>query len=332
MTSSTPASIEPRRARNLATRASEAQAFDVPIASPQAAREAYRRALATEGTRTPLTRPGHRLYWSSADRLGARDLVASADSYIVAGRHTHCDVMLDGDESISLRHALFRSVLDDGCPMLSVVDLQTHGGFELADGSRQRAITATGAVVLRIGSYVVVSLPTGSPLPPDLPPCSQRPLDVRPDSSPVHPYRSPARRGPLAVSRITLMPHAVELGALRATTGESDYELFARSRRGHTAVRVTDADLDRGVLMGRSPKCIQGGLEHVFSIGISRVHLLATRERDGVFVYDVASTTGTFNTWGRPIRRMRLADEGTRICLGSGETAVELHWRKLGPR
>ena len=165
----------------------------------------YATALHLQRERPPLPGPGYRLYWMTATHLASRDVLAAGSSQVVVGRHTSCDAVLEGDASIALRHLLIRStILDDGCPRLSVLDLETDGGFFLPDGRLERSIFAAGPFAIRVGAYAIVALPGGIPLPEQLPvPVCDR-ADGRPQVQSLAPARQP-------MSRITLMPRAMML-------------------------------------------------------------------------------------------------------------------------
>jgi hypothetical protein len=209
-------------------------------------------------------------------------------------------------------------VLDDGCPLFSVLDLQTDEGFELVGdehGQRPRSVSATGVVVLRVGSYVLVAIPSGN-APPELPPAVM---------SSGHPYRG-QRAEPLGVSRITMMPSAVHLSERpfdeRFIDGPlpSDrerWELLLLAPRGHARALVSGADLDRGVLVGRAPRCMDGGMRSLLDMNISRVHTLLLRGPRGVVAYDVASTQGIYAGDTR-VRIAHVGTSGTDLWLGSG--------------
>jgi hypothetical protein len=320
-------------------------------------REAYTLALRLERERPRMAQSGYRVYWMTASRFACKDLVAEPSSFLVAGRHTNCSVVLEDDPTIALRHLLVRSgCLDDGCPTLNVFDLETHQGFELSDGTSQRAISATGPIALRVGAYAIVALPSGMRLPEELPdPACERPRPVLP-AAPISPYRGPANRAvePSApLSRITLLPAAFALSqrasfrpAVQAawarasstgplppsesvgTSGGSGFEVVLSAGTGGAAgVCFSKEDLEHGVLLGRSPKCVDAGLRPILNMGISRVHLLLLRERGECFAYDLASTQGTYQG-GRLSRYTRLLDEGTELCLGT-VAGIDLRWRAV---
>ena len=322
------------------------------------AHEAYRIAIDSDRARGPQVEVGYRLYWLSDVLLGTLEVAAERSGYVVVGRHSSCDVVLDDELGVSLRHVLVRAAaLDDGFPVLGVLDLQTGTGFELSDRSLQRSIAATGPLVFRVGTHSVVALPSTGNHPDSLPvPLVERgervPRRIVPlrlvavDGVAVEPQRhGPDDKGPPA-SCITLLPNSVDLSRRRSVPmlpmlplsrdpqapapppaeGEI-YEVILESTGGRAGVRFSEADLDHGVLIGRADKCVDEGLRAVLGIPISRVHVLLIREHGSCHLYDVASLNGTFAN-GRPVRCLPLADHGTTVCL-AGRGGVTLEWRAL---
>jgi len=318
-----------------------------------APRDAYAMAVAADRLRGPQSEVGYRLYWMSDMVLGSQEIYARPSGYAVVGRHGSCDVVLDQDERlVSLRHVLVRAAsLDDGFPVISVLDLQTTTGFELSDGSKQRSVAATGPVVFRIGTCSLVALPSSGRFPDELP----VPVVEAGDRAPhrVAAVRIPAggavngrvndrpsEKSP--VSRITLLPHSVILSerpsagplvrnADYVPTGEG-YEVILESRpRGGVpltaGVRLTKADLEHGVLIGRADKCVDEGLRSILGTSVSRVHVLLIREKGACHLYDCASLVGT-SSGGQRVRCLPLDDGGTTAQLAA-HYGVTLHWRAL---
>lgn len=275
---------------------------------------------------------GHRLHWMSATGSGRCDLPATRGAFLVLGRHSSCDLVLGADPCIALRHAIVRSsVLDDGCPVVSVLDLQTRDGFQIADGTAQRSIVATGPLAFRIGAYTLVALPGGAPAEAAFnPPVCER--------AEAHPYRAASRRledQPVeswrVVSRITLMPGpgAVSLRSPGARFREDTrHELTLGAAGRRASVVLSGTDLDRGVLVGRDPRCVDAGLRAILGEGISRMHLLLRRDPRGTVVaFDLASTQGTYGRTGR-IRSVDLDDAGTTLMMGTLQP-IRVDWRRL---
>lgn len=305
--------------------------------------EAYTLAVAADRVREPQAEVGYRLYWMGDSVMGSMDVVAQPSGYVVVGRHGSCDVVIDADERvISLRHVLVRAAsLDDGFPVISVLDLQTSAGFELSDGSKQRSVAATGPVVFRIGAYSFVALPSTGRYPDELPvPFVERgelaPHRIAPKAILNVVAAAPEAHGP-PPSRITVLPYSVVMSERRSVvpvqshephvpTGEG-YEVMLETPQRRVGVVFSKADLDHGVLIGRADKCVDEGLRSILGGTISRVHILLIREKGACHLYDVASLVGTYAR-GRRVRCLELCDLGSVVQLASS-AGVTLHWRAL---
>jgi hypothetical protein len=293
--------------------------------APVSLATAFAAALRVHRTRPQPLEPAYCLYWMTTAHFNSR--VIDGASHFVVGRHTACDGVLEGDESIALRHLLVRSaVLDDGCPRLSILDLETERGFVLPDGTIQRSVSVTGPLAFRVGAYALVALPSEGNLPEEMPTA----VPVRPDAPAPDKSQRP-------LSRVTLLPRALMLAdrpTMAIVTAEHrheiahDYELALEAASGRVSVFLSAGDLARGVLVGRATKCLDAGLRTVLNLGISRVHLLLLRDGSECRAYDIASTQGTLEA-GRLVRQVRLDDEGTRLELGTS-TGIRLTWRAVG--
>ncbi len=254
--------------------------------------------------------------------MASRDLPAGG--HLVIGRHTECDAILEGDPFASLRHLLVRvTSLDDGAPLLSIIDLRTDPGFTLSDGTRQRSIQATGPVTVRVGIHTIVALPKGE-LPDELP----TPICER--ASEIPPVNALRPREEKSISRITMNPgvrHVTEPGEGSERPSDECAELELESARGRARVWLNARDLKNGVLVGRADRCVDEGLRRTLDLDVSRVHVLIMQERDRTLLFDVASTQGTYLD-KRRIRNAVLGD-GASVTLAK-RNAVELRWRAIG--
>jgi hypothetical protein len=291
--------------------------------------DAYAKALELEGrarlAEAEDTADGYRLYHvRSADYSGARVISGHGD-HLVMGRHTQCDIILPDDPVTSLRHVLVRSwILDDGLPLISLLDLES--------GSRQRSVVASGPLAFRVGTTWLIGLPRRG----DLPKTMEAPVVRQSDASP---YRVNPNAGLLPLSgprasRITIVPMSVRLtGApvlqahqMAALQPSDAYEIVLQTGNRIACVRLSERDVGHGVLLGRDPKCIDAGVRAIFDEGVSRVHALIIRDRDAVRIYDIASTHGMTDH----IAKIRSAplETGARVflrCFG----AIAVNWREL---
>jgi FHA domain len=92
-----------------------------------------------------------------------------ANSAII-GRHGQCDLYLDGDPALSLRHlaVLVHPLRASDGPsgtgvVYRVVDLRTSTAFADEHGRRLEAVTAEGPMFLACGNYALFFLATGDP-------------------------------------------------------------------------------------------------------------------------------------------------------------------------
>lgn len=308
-------------------------------------RQAYgfARGIARIQPRSHDSRPGHRLVWVRNTAFACTTLHASTlaeEAFAVVGRHTQCNVVLPDDPFVALRHVLVRSIaLPSGGIALRMLDLQTGIGFVLPDGSRHTSIFAEGPIAVALGEYALVALPTESKddeLPGEMPaPVVDMPSAVRDQlqvlAAAMSPYRVNAR--PInRTSRITLMSGPVMVGEAlpqslgRLTNGGRFALTLAREGRSAT-VMVSEEDLARGVVIGRSEKCHTEMLRRITDETTSRVHVLVLREGPAVYAYDLASTQGTYVN-GMLARRVDLGMPGAVFTLGRGHKAVQLLWQR----
>lgn len=307
-----------------------------PAAAAPPARLAYARAAASDREREPMSEPGHRLYWMSDSFFSCIDLAAGDEHHIVAGVHSQCDLRLEGDRTLDDRHLLLRSeTLDDGCPVLKVLDLDTRAGFFLTDGSAPHSISAIGPIVLRLGTLMLVALPAGERLPDELPearctrvrPRTERRLVPLQPVPPVVVAPIAGAESPRRVSDVRVLPGPIQISELSdlseldpARRVAAGYELTLETATDRAVFRLTLDDLDHGVLVGRDPRrCVANRVLRIFHVAVSRVHLLLLRQRDSIVVHDVASMNGTWVD-RRRVRVARLDDDGTELLFGSNPT------------
>lgn len=100
--------------------------------------------------------------------------------------------------------------------------------------------------------------------------------------------------------------------------------LVLRSRGGLYRAEVTDEELRRGLLIGRSRRCVLGrGFDE--NDGLSRVHALVLGIDEGVFAFDLASRYGLRDV-SRPSRLLptsRLDDGVGCLVYGAGYLTFE---------
>lgn len=282
------------------------------------------------GYRQPARGPalGYRLYLVAGESLAWREVGIFPEGSLVIGRHSRCDLILDGD-AVSLRHVLVRAtLLDDGVSVISVLDLDSASGFELSDGTTHRAVVAHGALVFRIGAAWLVALPLGVPPSNSL----ERP---RIQAAAMGSFSADPRDAHrLAVSRILSLPGTTLASNVAIPGPGARYELAMTFHGQRAGAWFTERELEHGVLVGRATKCWSAGLRVMAeqSAKVSRVHALLIRERDGIRLYDLASENGTSDGVRAHVRSMPLAERrGERsIAYFNASPPLVVEWRVVG--
>ncbi len=282
----------------------------------------------------------------------------------IVGRHGQCDLFLEGDGALSLRHLVV--VVDPliswdepgGSPGWDVryrlIDLRTSGGFRDEAGRQLEAATVEGPAFVFIGRYALYCFPTGSAeawpedareaikaLPERL---YSDERDAEPDrwrrgrharsgakdqwaeGSKVEDPEPMSDRRSAVITRVTSVngPSRARIDEL----GEGDEllgTLEVQSRLGNDSVRVGSGCAERGLLLGRYSRCDTAGATSLSLEKISRVHLLVVRIGDDLWAIDTASTNGVANA-GTGVRVHKL-QAGDELSLADGASAVR--WRPV---
>lgn len=288
----------------------------LPSTGTDALREAHALVESIARATPPMVASGYRLFWVLGTSFGSIEIPAVDGVYKVVGRHSRCDVVLSEDPEIALRHLLVRAVKMPGDGMaLRMLDLHTSLGFHLAEDLPVRSMFARGPVAVRVGRYALIAMPSAD---------GAAPLTFSPpaiEHAQGSPYRSPSPRSK-AVTHITIFPGAPMVDELLARPASCARITFRRGRHSHT-IDLADAELEKGILIGRADKCNRT-MSVLLGGSISRVHLLLLREENGLFAYDLASTHGTF-AGGHRVRRYLLPNHADTIVLGQNE--VTLSWQ-----
>jgi len=211
----------------------------------------------------------------------------------VIGRHDMVDLQLAFHDELSLRQALFVVRLHEARVRFSVVDLDTPNGLIAADERPAHLLEGQAPLSFRTGPFSLFCVPTGpgAVLPDDLErawDCFDAHAAVRPGSW-VRRLWPPSRRRPSGMLSVST-PGAFTHYAL-------DMEA-----------------LERGVLVGRAPRC---GVQLAHDHGVSRVHAVLLSV-DGVpHVIDAGSTNGLW-LLGEEVRCQPLRDQD---CLSLGNSS-----------
>ncbi len=279
----------------------------------------------------------------------------------IVGRHGSCDLFLDGDGALSLRHLVV--VVD---PMSSwdepgaggpgswevryrLIDLRTATGFRDEGGRQLEAATVEGPAFVYVGRYALFCFPTGDTdaWPEDAPSAIQAmPERLYTDERDAEPDRW--RRGRHARDAWAEGSNVVDPAEPRSSPGRStivtsvtgpsrarvdnlgDSEdligtLEVQSRLGHDAVRVGAGGAARGILLGRYSRCDTAGATSLSLEKISRVHLLVVRIGDDLWAIDTASTNGI--AFGGAEVRVHRLQPGEALSLADGAGTVL--WRPV---
>lgn len=319
-----------------------------PDLEDEPAAVAYTRARAYLSTLSlgPAESEGYRLFWVRGNEVGHHDI--HLDEHVVVGRHTACDVPLLSGSELSLRHLLITTTRVASGVALRVLDLHGSIPFYTDDREPRRSIVASGPVVLRLGTYLVGGLPIGPTVTdPGLPETMPRAVVTHsvpppPDDAPAHAATPtelstigaceddvlctkppdnvddppPANTAtPPHLSRVTVVPKAAFVTDVAPSSAEEIFARLTLIRDGHSAsIDLQSADLERGVLIGRSERCTDFGLRRVLDGNISRVHTLLLLDGSDVIAFDLCSTQGIYHD-GVQVRRHRISKAGGCVSL-----------------
>ncbi|MCA9678641.1 MAG: FHA domain-containing protein [Kofleriaceae bacterium] len=293
--------------------------------------------------------------------------VGAANAAVV-GRHGHCDLYLDGDPAMSLRHlALVVAPLAAGATRPQVafrlLDLRTRTAFLDEGGRRLESVTAEGATFVAVGSHALFFLVTGDDTVwPESASEAWKciPERVYLDEVGAEPDRWARRRkspfpeeptdgagrmaegtgvieipdpGPVDNGRITLV--RTRPGPARAQVslvGDGDTELGAlqvTAKGKSQRISVGERAAAGGILLGRYDRCDTHGATVVAHHGVSRVHLLVLSVGDAVYAIDTGSTNGTFRRGHDDEVRIVRLEAGQDLVLG--DDLARVSWTPRQP-
>ena len=321
--------------------------------------DAYRHARDTLSGYPPKGE-GYRLFWEDERATGWLDL-HEFGSHAVIGRHSECDVVLSGPLELSLRHLVAMSVRYADGLAFRLLDLHTSIPFCGFDDSPHTSVVSFGPIAIRLAGAILGAIPLIKDRdrpgyfavdPSDLTMTQfddGNSLSISSDESATaaHPSTPAAVAQPLPAtrgSRITSLPPPSALGetcrpnAIGVQPGHVSLQRrrppeaqgvqrgsLSLQRAGRSvSVRVTAGELELGVLVGRSDRCINAGLQRLFGTSISRGHLLLLEQQGRIEAFDLASTQGTLQD-GKRIRRLELLPGETRLQLSTSDP-VFLTW------
>jgi hypothetical protein len=257
--------------------------------------------------------------------------VSQQPEFAIIGRHDQCDLVLERDQSVSLRHlavASARRGADEA--RIRVLDLQTGSGLRTESGEPCEALDAEGPLFVSVGEYKLFFFPTGSLAPASWGDSAAEAWASFPEriylDKRIRPRERTERRPVAPVARRSIMTHIVEspqpLGRRRlpgdAGARIGALELEAEGSCGVFPVHAREAT--RGILVGRYERCDLG----VSDTSLSRVHALLIDHEGELWIVDTASTNGISDEHEQRIRQTPLSDGATLRLTPS----IELRWSR----
>ena len=260
----------------------------------------------------------------------------SLRSDLVIGRHAQCDIHLESDESLSLRHFLLRMFKAKcGDVSLRCMDLFTVKGLRDQDGAVFRNAQTQSHLFFRAGDYVVLLLNRGaSNLPAEggkaWAALQEKSAGRFSSTNPLPKHSLQPRPRLQLVSDMGAHPEYTSVeGPLHLGTVDlaSDKAIGVVSLRGwdtDVSIPLPAKALARGIMVGRYARCqIRTEIHGDFS-ELSRVHLLLLLDESGLWAIDTASSNGTTMD-GRYFRTARLGGEALIELPGE----ITLRWQPV---
>ena len=233
---------------------------------------------------------------------------------IVIGRHDRCDLFLDGNGGLALRHLALvldpvRSFEHGATVRYRVLDLRTTQGFADEHGRPLRGLSAEGPTILRAAGHVLFVLPLGDPT--DWPAAGPDAWDMLPERVYVT-AELPAMQQ-RSMHRMSLMlqipgPRDTSMNlAEHGVAGVLEIDRRARIPVGAEALRD-------GVLLGRYTRC--DAASWIDDELLSRVHLLLLDADGTLLAIDTASMHGV-RVGDQLPRRIVALPERAELALGA---------------
>ncbi|MBU1535379.1 FHA domain-containing protein [Myxococcota bacterium] len=254
---------------------------------------------------------------------------------IILGRHPSCQIALQADPSISLRHLLVRIYhRPKQKPIVKILDLHSEIGFYDESGTKVTALKCEGLFFIKVGQYAVFIFENDNVLTPldaldgwnNLP--SREIIDMRAQDTPQapKPHINPRLRlvaeDERPITFVTRVVGPMHLGNLSKTDERAIGFLLISGNTMDHSIPFSSAALARGVLIGRYTRCDIGYQEVPFSINISRIQLMLLLDETGFWAIDTASTNGNLFQ-NKPFHSILLND-GAEISMAN---EYILRWR-----
>lgn len=210
----------------------------------------------------------------------------------IIGRHSMCDLAIEGHERLALRHVAVAVELVRDTIRVRVFDLASEAGTFDNKGEPLVAVDGEAPMLFQAAGLAFLCLETGSGA------CEVDAIGAVNKPRAVRGQSSRNRRASAAEDL---------LGIWERVEGT----LLVRSRDAETHLKVGRTALSRGVLIGRYPRCA-GAATLAHDECVSRVHALVISIGGEPVAIDVASTNGVWVA-GQSARLARLNRD--LVCL-----------------
>lgn len=328
-----------------------------PLLSTQQLNEGFEFAhrMCSEGN--DRADPGFRVFCVHEKTINSIDI--RPGQHVVFGSHQLCNFRLKEEPHIQTRHAIALCTrLADGTPALRLLDLHTSVPFFLTDDEPHQSLVATRDFAARLGSQVIGAFALGehastkkndsstpdsnsllnnmrverSQVVPQghgdshhsvlssLPPAqsiaaysqqsSSEPSEGNSNANSENAGSADSSDSPPGVNRIRALPRA---GHMRLTV---------RSNSAMASIEFPLPVFDHGVVIGRAAHCEDGGLRHVLTERVSRVHMLLLAENSDIVAYDLCSMNGVALR-GTMVQRVVLGHTHETLALGD---QLQVEW------
>ena len=237
------------------------------------------------------------------------------------GRHSHVDLVLRGDPTLSLRHlSLLVCPLHAGGDFgFRVINLRSSVAFRDEHGHRMESVESRGPMMLACGRVALYFFPSTAVVSWEC-----EPEEVW-KSLPRRLYQDSSLPGALrdrheTVTRITVSPGPLPLHRRLAESDEEALGVITIiSQLGHAALVVGPRNTGRGVIFGRYDRCDNHGLHVLTSRSVSRVHVLLLDVEGTLYLVDTGSKHGLYQNERRvrcvPLRLGDRAMIGRSLAL-----------------
>lgn len=292
---------------------------------PSGVFDAYHEDLARELKR--FKQPGVAVFVVGPRGLLGHSWSATTDEYrtVCIGRHSFCNFSLPENTFVSLRHLLLVIGRKEDPWRARAIDLSTQWGFSDEHGRHHRSVSFDRVAVLGVPGHWLFCVETGGPLPWNAK--SFMPFDTlvpREYRSASGDERSRVRRPqPEEVSRVTSFAGPVSFSSRELVApGETPLgALVVRGEGGAVRLPVGPRALERGVLVGRDPRCSELGFR--LPPTVSRVHAMVIGLDGEVFIADTGSSNGVWESE----REVRIAPMDSSCVFRLGGDGAAVQWQ-----